>query len=96
LKLLYLSLGGTIPAPLLIFLPAVSDKFLVAAILEITGRAVFSRGIASTSRPRKYYTIPRDTVESFLEDMEQLVDFFLIEFQRILFVENLVYTLSVS
>jgi len=35
-------------------------------------------------------------VECGLEDLEQLVDFFLIEFQRILFVENLTYTIAVS
>ncbi|KLJ11039.1 hypothetical protein EMPG_13677 [Blastomyces silverae] len=55
---------------------------------------MFSRGLASSSRPRKYYTIPKDTVESILEDLEQLMDFFLIEFQRILFAENLTYTLA--
>lgn len=34
-------------------------------------------------------------MDSFLEDLENLVEFFLIEFQRILFVENLSYTVSV-
>ncbi|KAK2882429.1 hypothetical protein FQN49_000351 [Arthroderma sp. PD_2] len=66
----------------------------VTASAEIGGRLLFSRGLTSSSRPRKYYTIPKDTVESFLEDLESLVDFFLIEFQRILFVENLSYTVS--
>ncbi|KAK2749407.1 hypothetical protein FQN57_006339 [Myotisia sp. PD_48] len=66
----------------------------VTATAEITGRVLFSRGLASSSRPRKYYTIPKDTVESVLEDLEQLVDFFLIEFQRILFAENLAYTIT--
>lgn len=70
--------------------------FAAAAILEVAGRTVLSRGLTSTSRPRKYYTIPKDTIESALEDMEQLVDFCLIEFQRILFVENLGYTFGVS
>ncbi|KAI1933268.1 hypothetical protein LOZ66_006559 [Ophidiomyces ophidiicola] len=64
------------------------------AIVEISGRVVLGHGFMSTSRPRKYYTIPKDTVESLLEDLEQLMDFFLIEFQRILFVENLSYTLA--
>ncbi|EGE78101.2 cwl1 [Blastomyces dermatitidis ER-3] len=62
--------------------------------LEVAGKVMFSRGLASSSRPRKYYTIPKDTVESILEDLEQLMDFFLIEFQRILFAENLTYTLA--
>ncbi|QSS66538.1 cell lysis protein cwl1 [Histoplasma capsulatum] len=62
--------------------------------LEIAGKVLLSRGLASSSRPRKYYTIPKDTVESILEDLEQLMDFFLIEIQRILFAENLTYTLA--
>ncbi|EEH16742.2 hypothetical protein PABG_06829 [Paracoccidioides brasiliensis Pb03] len=62
--------------------------------LEIVGKVLLSRGLASSSRPRKYYTIPKDTVESILEDLEQLMDFFLIEFQRILFAENLSYTIA--
>ncbi|PGH13494.1 hypothetical protein AJ79_03624 [Helicocarpus griseus UAMH5409] len=70
----------------------ISLGFTVA--LEIAGKVLLSRGLASSSRPRKYYTIPKDTVESILEDLEQLMDFFLIEVQRILFVENLTYTLA--
>jgi hypothetical protein len=49
----------------------------------------------SSSRPRKYYIIPKESVEGVLEDLKQLVDFFLIEFQRILFVENLSYSIAV-
>lgn len=56
---------------------------------------MLGRSLMGTTRPRKYYTIPKDTVESVLEDLEQLMDFFLIEFQRILFVENLPYTIAV-
>lgn len=66
----------------------------LAATMEVVGRAVFSRGITTDARPRKYYTIPKDSIEGVLEDLEQLVDFFLIEFQRILFVENLTYTIA--
>ncbi|DAA74754.1 TPA_exp: Uncharacterized protein A8136_3070 [Trichophyton benhamiae CBS 112371] len=66
----------------------------VTASAEIGGHFLFSRGLTSSSRPRKYYTIPKDTMDSFLEDLENLVEFFLIEFQRILFVENLSYTIS--
>lgn len=67
----------------------------MTASAEIGGHFLFSRGLTSSSRPRKYYTIPKDTMDSFLEDLENLVEFFLIEFQRILFVENLSYTVSV-
>ncbi|WEW62011.1 hypothetical protein PRK78_007511 [Emydomyces testavorans] len=66
----------------------------LTTVVEVMGRAAFGRGLMSSSGPRRYYTIPKDTVEGLLEDLEQLMDFFLIEFQRILFVENLSYTLA--
>ena len=69
---------------------------LVMAALEIGGKVALSYGLASSFRPRKYYTIPKETIEAVLEDLEQLFDFALIEFQRVLFVENIVHTLPVS
>lgn len=65
------------------------------AALEVAGKLVFSQGLASSFRPRKYYTIPKETVEGVLEDLEQLFDFILLEFQRILFAENVVHTIAV-
>lgn len=47
-------------------------------------------------RPRKYYTIPRQNLEAALEDVEQLINFFVIEFQRIVFAENVYATVAVS
>ncbi|KAJ5169944.1 Reticulon [Penicillium coprophilum] len=64
----------------------------VTATVEIAGQVILKRGIASGFRPRRYYTVPKETVEAVLEDFEQLVDFFLIEFQRILFAENIIHT----
>jgi hypothetical protein len=66
------------------------------ATVEIAGQVILKRGIASGFRPRRYYTVPKETVEAVLEDFEQLVDFFLIEFQRILFAENVLHTVLVS
>ncbi|CAG8364477.1 unnamed protein product [Penicillium salamii] len=63
------------------------------AAVEVAGHVILKRGIASGFRPRRYYTIPKETVEAVLEDLEQLVDFFLIEFQRILFAENVLHTI---
>ena len=70
----------------------------------MAGRLVFSQGLATSLRPKKYYTIPREALEAALEDVEQLINFFVIaadqrlvfviEFQRILFVENLANTLA--
>lgn len=62
----------------------------------MAGKAVLDNGIASRFRPRRYYTIPREALERSLEDVEQLLNFFCIECQRILFAENVPYTLAVS
>ena len=53
-----------------------------------------NRGFASQMRPRKYYTIPRETLEASLDDVEQLINFFVIEFQRIMFGENVFVTVG--
>jgi hypothetical protein len=52
------------------------------------------RGFASRMRPRKYYTISRETLEASLDDVEQLINFFVIEFQRIMFGENVFVTVG--
>lgn len=68
----------------------------MTATVEVAGQVILKRGVASGFRPRRYYTIPKETVEAVLEDLEQLVDFFLIEFQRILFAENVLHTILVG
>ncbi|SLM33631.1 Reticulon [Lasallia pustulata] len=60
----------------------------VTTVLEIVGKTVFSRGLASSFRPKKYYTIPKEVLEASVEDVEQLVNFFVIEVQRVVFAEN--------
>lgn len=67
----------------------------VTAAVEIAGHVILKQGISSSFRPRRYYTIPKETHEAVLEDLSQLLDFFLIEFQRILFAENVVHTVAV-
>ncbi|PYH92313.1 reticulon-like protein 1 Cwl1 [Aspergillus ellipticus CBS 707.79] len=64
------------------------------AIAEVGGRLVLSQSVVSSFRPRKYYTVPKETIEAVLEDLEQLIDFILIEFQRVLFAENIVHTIA--
>lgn len=71
-----------------------ADNTQAAAIAELAGRTVFSQGLASSVRPKKYYTIPRESLETSLEDVEQLINFFVIEFQRVLFAENLARTIA--
>lgn len=46
-------------------------------------------------RPRKYYTIPKQSLEHALGDVEQLLNFFVIESQRILYAENVYATVAV-
>lgn len=74
-------------------------KFLYMSLgltagVEIAGHVILKQGIASSFRPRRYYTIPKETHEAVLEDISQLLDFFLIEFQRILFAENVAQTVG--
>ncbi|KAI9932626.1 hypothetical protein ASPWEDRAFT_193174 [Aspergillus wentii DTO 134E9] len=64
------------------------------AAAEIGGRLILSQSIASSFRPRKYYTVPKETTEAIVEDLEQLLDFVLLEFQRVLFAENVVHTVA--
>ena len=52
-------------------------------------------GVAASFRPRKYYRVPKETLEIFLDDIEQLINFFVIEVQRILFAENVAVTVGV-
>ncbi|OQE18223.1 hypothetical protein PENSTE_c018G01154 [Penicillium steckii] len=66
----------------------------LTAAVEVAGHVILKQGIASSFRPRRYYTIPKETTEAVLEDLSQLLDFFLIEFQRILFAENVVHTVA--
>ncbi|MCJ1228755.1 hypothetical protein MMC12_005418 [Toensbergia leucococca] len=83
------------------YLPALrlSFKFIsyilgAVATAEILGKLVLSQGLATSFRPKKYYTIPREFLESSLEDVEQLINFFVIESQRILFAENIMSTVA--
>ena len=47
-------------------------------------------------RPRRYYIIPRESLESIFEEIHDFLNFVVVEFQRILFVENIVTTVAVS
>lgn len=76
---------------------ALKGTYIVLGIIaaaETAGKLIFDRGLASQMRPRKYYTLPRETLEASLEDAEQLVNFFIIEFQRIIFAENVYATIA--
>jgi hypothetical protein len=54
------------------------------------------KGVASSFRPHRYYKIPKETLEASLDDLAKLINFFVIEGQRIVFAENPAVTIAVS
>lgn len=68
----------------------------VTAAAEIAGRLVLGEGVATKMRPKRYYTIPTEVMESMMQDLVELGNFFVIEFQRIVFAENVEITVGVS
>lgn len=56
---------------------------------EVSGKLLLNSGFATQLRPRKYYTLPRETLDALIGDVHELANFFVIETQRIVFVENI-------
>lgn len=63
---------------------------------EVAGKLVMNTGIASQLRPRRYYTVPRETLDIFIGDVHELVNFLVIEAQRIVFAENVSVSATVK
>ncbi|KAM4056793.1 reticulon domain-containing protein [Hirsutella rhossiliensis] len=61
----------------------------VTVSAEAAGKLVLNHGLATQMRPRRYYTVTRSTLDSMIGDVHELVNFFVIEGQRILFAENM-------
>jgi hypothetical protein len=78
------------------FLRAIYLLLGLTAAAEMIGKYAVGNGFASKMRPKRYYTIPRETLESILADVEELINFFVIEFQRIVFAEDVYMTVGVS
>ncbi|PKS09791.1 hypothetical protein jhhlp_004412 [Lomentospora prolificans] len=57
--------------------------------LEIAGQTVLGQGITSQLRPKKYFVVSRETLDAMIGDVHELINFFVIEAQRILFAENI-------
>lgn len=68
----------------------------VTVLAEVAGKAVLGRGLASQLRPRKYYTLSRETMDTVIGDVHELVNFFVIEAQRVLFAENVAVSTAVG
>jgi len=60
----------------------------VTVLAEIAGKAVLGAGLTSQIRPRKYFTLSKSTLDSILGDVQEFINFFIIESQRIVFAEN--------
>ncbi|KAF2690075.1 hypothetical protein K458DRAFT_383206 [Lentithecium fluviatile CBS 122367] len=67
----------------------------ITAAAEVAGNVALGKGLTSQFRPRKYFTIPKASLERLLDDVEQFINFFVIESQRIIFAEN-VYATSAA
>jgi len=61
---------------------------LVTVLAETTGKVLLNTSIVSQIRPRKYYTVPKETLDSLTGDFHELINFFVIESQRIVFAES--------
>ncbi|KIW80787.1 hypothetical protein Z517_07404 [Fonsecaea pedrosoi CBS 271.37] len=64
----------------------------VVTLAEGSSKALMGSSVAGTLRPRRYYKIPKETLEASLDDLENLINFFVIEIQRIVFAENVPVT----
>ena len=68
----------------------------VVTLAETASKVVAGGSVTSSIRPRRYYKIPKETLEATLDDVEQLINFFVIESQRVIFAENVAVTAAVS
>ncbi|KAG0649313.1 hypothetical protein D0Z07_4597 [Hyphodiscus hymeniophilus] len=60
----------------------------VTVAAEVLGKAILGQGLSSQIRPKKYFTISKSTLDNLTGDMHELINFFVIESQRIVFAEN--------
>lgn len=68
---------------------------IVTAGLEVVGKVLFDDGLTSKMRPKKYWTVPKESIASSVDEIEQLLNFFVIEAQRIVYAENIYATIAV-
>ncbi|KAF2193779.1 hypothetical protein K469DRAFT_242632 [Zopfia rhizophila CBS 207.26] len=66
----------------------------LTATAEVAGQLALGKGLTSQFRPRKYFIIPKASLERLLDDVEQFINFFVIESQRIVFAENVYATIA--
>jgi hypothetical protein len=67
----------------------------VTIAAEVAGKTLLGQGLASQIRPKKYYTVSKETLDSLTGDIHELINFFVIESQRIVFAENVFASIAV-
>jgi hypothetical protein len=68
----------------------------ITVLAEALGKALLSTGLTSQVRPKKYYTVSKETLNALIGDVHELINFFVIEAQQIVFAENLFVSFAVS
>jgi hypothetical protein len=64
----------------------------ITVLAEGVGKALFSTGLTSQIRPKKYYTVSKETLNALIGDVHELLNFFIIEAQQIIYAENLFFS----
>jgi len=62
---------------------------------EVVGKTLVNSGFTTQLRPRTYYTVPRESLDTIIGDVHEFVNFCVIESQRILFAENVAVSAGV-
>lgn len=68
----------------------------VTIAAEVLGKTVLGQGLSSQFRPKKYFTISKSTLDGLTGDLHELINFFVIESQRLVFAENVFASVAVS
>lgn len=68
----------------------------ITVLAEIAGKFLFANGFTSQIRPNKYYTVSRETLNLMINDLHELINFFVIQAQQVIFAENLPVSIAVS
>ncbi|KAF3918737.1 Reticulon-2 [Arthrobotrys entomopaga] len=68
--------------------------FAATAAFEYLGRPTTGTGFMTQVRPQRYYTIPRENLEMVFAEIHEFLNFIVLEFQRVIFVENLTVTMT--
>jgi hypothetical protein len=66
----------------------------ITVFAEAISKVFLTTGLTSQIRPKKYYTVSRDTLNALIGDVHELLNFFVIEAQQIVFAENLFVSFS--